>query len=167
MSSEMEESNYTAPSPTEPAKVSVLDGNVLGTQEAANSEPSTLESLETSAEAVGDELNQQFKQVSDRFAKILGGLPDYLSGFFGEYRQPVVTVLLILGALLAVKLTLALLDALDDVPLLAPTFELIGFAYTVWFIYRYLLKASNRQELSGEVQALKDQIIGGKGFPKS
>jgi len=61
---------------------------------------------------------------------------------------------------ISVKLTLALLDALDDIPLLAPTFELIGFGYTAWFIYRYLLRASNREELGKEVGELKSQIIG-------
>jgi hypothetical protein len=73
-----------------------------------------------------------------------------------------VTLGLIFGAVVSVKLTLALLDAINDIPLLAPTFELIGLAYTAWFIYRYLWKASTRQELSGDFNALKDQVLGGK-----
>jgi len=49
---------------------------------------------------------------------------------------------------------------LNDIPLVAPTFELIGIGYSAWFVYRYLLKASTRQELTNEIATLKSQVIG-------
>ncbi len=107
-----------------------------------------------------EQSNEQLKQVGEKIYTFLSGLPEYLSDFFGEYKRPLVTLGLIFGGVITVKLTLALLDALDDIPLLAPTFELIGFGYTAWFIYRYLLRASNREELGKEVGELKSQIIG-------
>jgi hypothetical protein len=67
---------------------------------------------------------------------------------------------LIFGSVVSVKLTLALLSAINEVPLLEPTFELVGLGYSVWFIYRYLLKASNRDELGKEFDKLKSQIVG-------
>lgn len=112
------------------------------------------------------ETSQQLKQVADRVYAFLAGLPDYLSDFFGEYRRPIITLGLIFGSIVSVKLTLALLDAVNDIPLLAPTFELIGFGYTAWFIYRYLWRASNRQELAASFDSLKAQVLG-KGTPKS
>jgi hypothetical protein len=39
--------------------------------------------------------------------------------------------------------------------------QLIGLCYTAWFVWRYLWKASNRQELLSELDALKSQIFGG------
>jgi len=39
---------------------------------------------------------------------------------------------------------------------------LIGMGYTGWFVYRYLLKASNRQELLTEVDSFKEQVVGKK-----
>jgi hypothetical protein len=39
--------------------------------------------------------------------------------------------------------------------------QLIGLGYTAWFVWRYLWKASNRQELVSELDALKNQIFGG------
>lgn len=104
--------------------------------------------------------NEQVKQVVERFKAVLSSLPEYLSDFFSEYKRPLITLGLIFGGVITVKLTLALLDAVDDIPLLAPTFELIGFGYSAWFVYRYLLKASTRQELSKEVESFKDQIVG-------
>lgn len=111
------------------------------------------------------ETAQQIKQIGDRLYALLSGLPDYLSDFFGEYKRPIITLGLIFGSIVSVKLTLALLDAINDIPLLAPTFELVGFAYTAWFIYRYLWRASNRQELTENFSSLRDQVLG-KGTPK-
>jgi hypothetical protein len=65
-------------------------------------------------------------------------------------------------SVVAVKVLLAVLDALNDIPLVAPSFELIGIGYSVWFVYRYLLKASSRQELSSEITTLKSQVVGKK-----
>lgn len=102
----------------------------------------------------------QIKKVAAQFVDSLGELPKYLGEFFSEYRRPLLALGLIFGAFIAVKLTLAILDAINDVPVLAPLFELIGLLYSGWFIYRYLLKASNRSELASEMNAFKDQILG-------
>ena len=104
--------------------------------------------------------SEQWQKFGERFYSVLASLPEYISDFFSEYKRPLTTLGLIFGGVLTVKLTFALLDALDDIPLLSPTFQLIGFGYTAWFIYRYLLRASSREELGKEVSALKDQIIG-------
>ena len=109
-----------------------------------------------------DQTTQQAKQVWERVKTLLAGLPDYLSDFFGEYKRPLVTLGLIFASVVSVKLTLALLDAINDIPLLAPTFELIGIVYFVWFVYRYLLKAQSREELVRDVSVLKDEVLGGR-----
>ncbi|MFK8186000.1 MAG: CAAD domain-containing protein [Phormidesmis sp.] len=107
-----------------------------------------------------DETIEQVKRVAAQVVDNLGELPKYFGEFFQEYRRPLLALSLIFGAFISVKLTLAILDAINDVPVLAPLFELIGLLYSGWFIYRYLLKASNRSELASEMNALKDQILG-------
>lgn len=129
-------------------------------------------SVETEAplvkvESTPNATTEQLKQIWERVYVFLAGLPEYLTDFFGEYKRPLVTLGLIFGSVVSVKLTLAILDAINDIPLLAPSFELIGIAYTAWFIYRYLWKASSRQELSTDFNSLKDQVLGGKSLPKS
>jgi hypothetical protein len=120
----------------------------------------TVDTSESAADALGDEATRQVKQVWEKVSALLGDLPDYVSTFFKQYRRPIVTVGLIIAAIIAVKLVLALLSAINDFPLLAPTFELIGLIYSGWFLYRYLLKASNRQELLGDIAAIRDQVLG-------
>ncbi|OKH16119.1 hypothetical protein NIES592_00080 [Fischerella major NIES-592] len=102
----------------------------------------------------------QWLKYGEVASSFLATLPEYLGSFFNKYRQPLVTIGLIVGAIVAVKVVLAILDALNDIPLVAPTFELIGIGYSAWFVYRYLLKASTRQELTNEIATLKSQVIG-------
>jgi CAAD domains of cyanobacterial aminoacyl-tRNA synthetase len=102
----------------------------------------------------------QFQDIKDQVVTILSELPDYLSNFFGEYQKPIVTIGLIVAGGITIKVTLGVIDTLNDVPLLAPFFELVGIGYTAWFVYRYMLQASTRQELLAEIASLKEQVLG-------
>ncbi|MEH1766110.1 CAAD domain-containing protein [Nostoc sp.] len=106
------------------------------------------------------EPESQWQQISRQITQFLEQLPQYLSSFFQNYKQPLITVALILAAIVTAKVVLAVLDAINDIPLLSPLFELVGIGYATWFISRYLLKASTRQELSHEIQFLKNQFVG-------
>jgi hypothetical protein len=106
------------------------------------------------------EPESQWQQISRQVSQFLEKLPEYLGSFFNNYKQPLITVALILAAILTAKLVLALLDAINDIPLLSPLFELVGIGYATWFVSRYLLKASTRQELADEIQFLKNQFLG-------
>jgi hypothetical protein len=109
------------------------------------------------------ESQEQWVKYGEQISQFLATLPDYVGNFFNQYKQPLVTVGLIVGSLVAVRVLLAVLDALNDIPLVAPTFELIGIGYSAWFVYRYLLKASTRQELNSEITTLKSQVVGDDG----
>ncbi|MEZ2229331.1 MAG: CAAD domain-containing protein [Microcoleus sp.] len=117
--------------------------------------PGAIAKIETPETTAG-----QFQDIKDQVLTILSELPVYISNFFAEYQKPIVTVGLILTGAVSVKVTLAVLNALNELPLVAPTFELIGIGYAGWFVYRYLLKASDRQELLAEIESLKEQVIG-------
>ncbi len=102
----------------------------------------------------------QWQQYGEQVGTFLQALPTYVTRFFEENKGPLGTIGLIVLALVSVKLLLALLDAINDIPLIAPTLELIGLGYTGWFVYRYLLTAENRQELSEEIKTIKNQVLG-------
>lgn len=110
---------------------------------------------------------RQVERVGAQVSDFLAQLPDYIGKFFNDYKQPITSVALIFASIITVKVVLAVLTALNDVPLLSPTFELVGIGYSVWFVNRYLLKASTRQELGEEIDALKGQVIGSQQLPES
>jgi hypothetical protein len=121
-----------------------------------NAEPGGQITHPSGAPSTDQPWQEWVQPVFDFFSK----LPSIVGGFFATYQQSLITIGLILLALVTVKLTLAVLDAINDIPLLAPLFELVGIGYTVWFVSRYLLKAETRQELGTEFNALKGQVVG-------
>ena len=104
--------------------------------------------------------DQPWREYLEPVLDVLAKVPDYIGQFFADYKQPLITLGLFLAALITVKITLAVLGAINDIPLLAPLLELVGLGYTAWFVWRYLWKASNRTELVTEFEALKKQILG-------
>lgn len=122
------------------------------------SDPET--KLLTAGSSSSDSSTQQWHQFGEQIRVFFQALPGYVTQFFEDYKRPLGNIALIVGAIIFVKVLLALLDAIDDIPLISPTLELIGIGYTAWFIYRYLLRASNRQELVEEFKSLKNQVLG-------
>lgn len=110
----------------------------------------------------GADSTDQVKEVMGKIASVLGDAPEYVVETFNEYKRPITVIGLVLSLLIAIKMTFAILDAVNDIPVLAPTMELIGLIYTGWFVYRYLLKASNRQELLSNLSDIKDQVTGNR-----
>jgi hypothetical protein len=136
--------------PTYPGTIEI-PANPLGVNDSM-SVPVT----ETSPELATADLPDWLKQA----AKILAELPSYLGQIYQNNQGAVITLGLFFGTIVALKLTLAILYTVNEIPLLAPTLELIGIGYTVWFVSRYLLQASARHELAGEIKGLKSEILG-------
>ncbi|MCP2727706.1 isoleucine--tRNA ligase [Limnofasciculus baicalensis] len=74
--------------------------------------------------------------------------------------QVLAIVGLIVVASITLKITIAVLDAINHLPLLPTFFELIGIGYTLWVGKRYVLFGKNRQELSVKIQELKVEVLG-------
>ncbi len=110
----------------------------------------------TSNVAVKNEL----QEYTEKFSQFLGQLPEYVGRFFNEYKAQITSVALLIAAILSVRIVLAILDALDDIPLVTTIFELVGIGYVTWFVSRYMLKASTRQEMMSEIKSFKQQILG-------
>jgi hypothetical protein len=64
------------------------------------------------------------------------------------------------GAVVLLWFSSTLVSALNAIPLLPKLLELVGLGYTSWFVYRYLLFKSSREELAKDVEELKKKITG-------
>ncbi|HEY9763808.1 MAG TPA: CAAD domain-containing protein [Trichocoleus sp.] len=122
--------------------------------------PETTATTDSETSFPSEGTSQQLQQVWDKVSALLADLPEYVTDFFKEYQRPIITVGLIFASIVSVKLVLAILGAINEIPLLSPTLELIGLTYSGWFIYRYLLRAANRQELVEDINTLKEQVLG-------
>lgn len=106
--------------------------------------------------------SEQVQEWLEPVATFLSSLPDQVGSFVSDYQKPLITILLLLSGVVTVKVVLAVLAAINEIPLLSPVFELVGVMYSGWFVYRYLLNAATRQELSQDFKSLKGQVLGGK-----
>ena len=95
--------------------------------------------------------------IVGQVVSFLSQLSENLGGFFGENQQLLINLGLIFGAIIAFRVSLAVISAINEIPLVAPTFELVGIGYCIWFISRYLLNTSSRQELGQKIQAFLDK----------
>lgn len=109
---------------------------------------------EEKAEAITEAVEDA---AASRFAEVLNLDPVSL---VKQYKKPLVTLGLLLGLFIFLRITLGVLGAIADLLLLSPILKLIGFGYSTWFIYRYLLWASARRELAEKVANFKEQISG-------
>lgn len=64
------------------------------------------------------------------------------------------------GAVVTIWLSGTVVSAVNAVPLLPKLLELVGLGYSAWFVYRYLLFKSSREELLQDIEELKKKITG-------
>lgn len=107
------------------------------------------------------QVQEEAQQIGQAFVSILSDLPDYIGGFFNQYQKLLKTLGLIVLALLGLRLLQATLDVFNSLPLLGGLFEVVGIGYSAWFVYRYLLTSSSRQELAAQIKSVKEQVAGG------
>ncbi|MEM6752174.1 MAG: CAAD domain-containing protein [Cyanobacteria bacterium P01_C01_bin.38] len=136
----------------EPQKVDTALQNEMAALDGTN--PQTIAKLPPA------ESDNQLEMLGAKISKFLAEIPQDLSKFYSAYKTPLIGLAVLLASFVALKVVLAMLAAINDIPLISPIFELIGIGYSGWFTLRYLLKAPTRKELAGEIESFKKQITG-------
>ena len=98
--------------------------------------------------------------ILDKAAQFVADLPDYAGKFFTEYQKVLVTVGLLASVLVTGRVTLAVLDTMNQILMLGGLFEVIGILFTIWFVFRNLLFAVNRQQLAEKIDSLTADVVG-------
>lgn len=142
------------PETTDLAASSTIDAN------AANQDLNQVVIEDVPSDPTSAEDWQRFQQDAKAF---LRNLSQSTTKLFGENRSLLISLGWIVLALVSFKLLLAIVDAINDIPLLPSLLELVGIGYITWFIYRYMLNARSRQELSDQINQIKAEFLGPKG----
>ncbi len=106
-----------------------------------------------------DEQSSQWQQFGRKILVISQQLPKYIDKFSSQSKPIVISIISIIALIITVKLVIAVLEAINDLPFVNLGFELIGIGYVTWFVFRYLLKASARQELATKIRFIQQEII--------
>ncbi|MFM7599703.1 MAG: CAAD domain-containing protein [Pseudanabaena sp.] len=156
----MEPKENTAESIAEDATETV---DTTSADQVSPEAPETIKSVTSVSEAVtatapttpptDDSLNVSFD--------ILKQVKELWEEYFGEGKKANRTLAIaIIAAVPILIATSELLGFLNKLPLLPSVFELVGFIYSIWFVYRYLLLANTRQELIDGFTAWKNKVFG-------
>ncbi|WP_315790926.1 CAAD domain-containing protein [Fischerella sp. JS2] len=143
METEVQQKQYNDVPSTE--AVAAIEGS--DSQNLAKLPPA--QESESQWQLITRELTSFWQEISQNFNK-----------FFQAYKPLLINLAWLLAAVVSVKVILAVLDAINDIPLAQPVLELVGISYTIWFVFRYLLKDSTRQELVTEIDSVKKQFLG-------
>jgi isoleucyl-tRNA synthetase len=106
----------------------------------------------------------QWQQRVSLVSTSLSSFSHQVSEFVRDSKDAINTLALMLTAIIAVCVTLGLLNLVNSIPLLEPVLELLGFGVAIWIGYRDLLFADNRQAVFDKMKVLKEQFIG-TGLP--
>ncbi|MEH2141217.1 CAAD domain-containing protein [Nostoc sp.] len=106
------------------------------------------------------ETEEQWQRIGRQISTFLAQLPESIGSFYQEYKLPIISFALLVIVVTTLRIFLAVLNAINGIPLVSQILQFIGLGYTIWFTFRYLLKDSTRQELAGEIRLLKKQILG-------
>lgn len=131
--------------------------NAEATVAASLEEAGTLATLSSE-----DDSTAEIKAMLNKGVEVISNLDTILGNFLTEYRQLIISLGLVFGAIVSVKLTLALLSALNEIPLVEPLLELVGLGYSAWFVTRFMLKSEKRQEFYAKFNSTKNEVLGKK-----
>ncbi|NES66376.1 MAG: valine--tRNA ligase, partial [Okeania sp. SIO2D1] len=101
-----------------------------------------------------------FAQIPSEVLSFFGKLPTNAVKWFTQYRQPIIVLSALLALIIIFRAISGTLHGLNKIPLVLPIFELIGLGYTIWFIFRFLLKSTTRRELQNVCQNMIEQVFG-------
>jgi hypothetical protein len=93
---------------------------------------------------------------------VLKEFPLQFNKFVNEYQKPLIVAGAVGVTVFGISLATAILNVINSVPLFAAFFELVGFGFSGWFAYRYLLFATRREEFTQAIDVLKTEILGNK-----
>lgn len=103
-------------------------------------------------------------QTQEKIAEFIRDPINYTVKLLQPYQSILIALGIALLAIVSIKLIFTLLSAVfsvaTSIPIFSPLVELVGIGYTGWFIYRYLLKAETRQELSQKISQIKEDFLG-------
>lgn len=134
-------------------------------REDQETEQKSVSPLFNSESSPSNSVVTQTQDIWNQVARFLSELPKSISQFWKNYQQTLTVIGLLFVAIIALKVVLTTMSAINDIPVVSSTFELIGLGYTIWFVYRYLLTYKKRQVLVAKTQSLKEQIIGKPEIP--
>jgi hypothetical protein len=103
---------------------------------------------------------EKWLQFGQHLTEAIDRLPLYWETIWQAYKRPVYVLAWIGATLVTLKITLAVLGAIHEIPLLPAAMQLVGLGYAGWFAARNLVSFVSRQEFFSQLKGLRKFIWG-------
>ena len=80
--------------------------------------------------------------------------------FINENQQLLTALGLVFLGIISLRLLFASLNAIESIPLMTPLLKIVGAFYIGRFIWRYLIRESDRHDLMEVVKRTKAEVLG-------
>jgi hypothetical protein len=120
----------------------------------------SLESAMPDDTSIAESATQSWQEIQSNTKTFFENASAYTIAFFKNNRQLWTTLGAIFVVIVSTKLLFAGLDAIEDIPLVAPLLKVIGLVYLVRFGSRYLIRQRDRQELAEKIEHTKAEVLG-------
>lgn len=101
-----------------------------------------------------------WQSMQSKTANFFADFPEYIVTFFRNNRQIVSALGWVLLSVLGIKVLLAVLGTINDLPIIGFALKLIGLLSVVQFTRRYLMRAADREKLSEKIGQVKSELLG-------
>jgi valyl-tRNA synthetase len=101
-----------------------------------------------------------WQQILNTIKRFLDQPTQYFDGFFSSYKKPALSLALVLGGAVTLKVLGSVFDAIDDIPALRELLQLVGIIYSVQFGLRKVYTAEKRDRVFTELKQVWAEIIG-------
>ncbi|HEY9626945.1 MAG TPA: CAAD domain-containing protein [Coleofasciculaceae cyanobacterium] len=101
-----------------------------------------------------------WQSIQIKIVDFFGNAASYTTAFFKTNRRTLITLGWIFLAFLGAKILFTALDTIDDIPLVTPLLKLVGLVSVTRFVWRYLIRERNRQELAEALNRAKAEVLG-------
>lgn len=125
-----------------------------------NGQSMTVSDLAESANQATTKLTDNWRSFQTKATTWMDQATTNMATFFRNNGSLLSAIGWALLVVVGIRMLFALVHVLDNIPLITPLLELIGFAYVVWFIRRYLIRVQDRQELVQTLNQYKTDILG-------
>jgi len=139
-------------------------GNTV--QTISVSAPSHTESVAAKIESTTDSATESAQElwvaIQPKTTAFLDDAYSSIENFYITNQQLLTRLGLVLLGIIGLKVLFAGLSAIDGIPLVTPLLKIVGLYYVGRFIWRYSIRAQDRQELMAYINQTKAEVLGAR-----
>lgn len=121
---------------------------------------SVTDKIESAADSATESAQELWVAIQPKTTAFLDDAYSYIKNFYSANQQLLTTLGLVLLGIIGIKVLFAGLSAIDGIPLVTPLLKIVGLYYVGRFVWRYLIREQDRQELMAYIKQTKAEVLG-------